>query len=170
MRIKAQRFLSLAFLVVTSPVLAQPAPAPTGDGSPEVAIIVNLENDWPDPSLEELRAVLTLRRQFWKDGRRVVLLLPASSSLERRVLLSRVYRSTDLDLRKEWARRLFSGEIPAVPSSVPHSDAAGAAVRRSRGAISAVPADAIPPGVRVLAISGLRPGEPGYPLGAETSP
>ena len=135
-----------------------------------VAVIVNPANACPDPTFEEIRAILTLERQFWKDGKRIVLILPPGGSAEKQVLLNRVYRQTDADLRKTWARRLFAGEIPAVPTSLRTSEALIGAVRHSPGAIAVVPASAaVPPGVRVLAISGKHPGEPGYPLSADGS-
>lgn len=134
------------------------------ESSHQVAIIVHPGNGCPDPSLEELRAIFTLRRQFWENGRRIVLILPASNSVEKEALLKTVYRLSAEELRKDWARRLFAGEIPAVPSSIRSSETATAAVRRVPGAISAVPAKPIPSGVRVLAIAGKRPGEPGYTL------
>lgn len=145
-------------------------PAEEIGAEPGVAVIVNPANNCPDPTLQEVHAILTLQRQFWKDGRRIVLILPASGSFEKSVLLEKVYRRTDAELRKDWARRLFAGEIPAVPTSLRSADALFAAVRRSPGAIAIVPASAaIPPGVRVLAIEGKRPGQPGYPLSANGS-
>lgn len=136
-------------------------------GDDAVAVIVNAANTSPDPTFEELRAILTLERQFWKDGRRIVLILPPSDSSEKSVLLQKVYRQTDVELRRTWAQRLFAGEIPAIPSSVRSSEALVGAVMRSPGAIAVVPASSLRPGVRVLAIEGKRPGSPGYPLSTD---
>ena len=129
-----------------------------------VAVIVNSENACPDPTLLELHEILSLRQQFWKNGKRVILILPTSGSLEKCVLLTTVYRTTDDMLRRDWAQRLFAGEIAAIPSSLRSSDARIGAVRHSAGAMSVVRASEVPPGVRVLLIDGKRPGEPGYPI------
>ena len=129
-----------------------------------VVVIVNTANSCPSPTLLELRDILSLRQQYWKDGRRVILILPASGSLEKSVLLKTVYRTTDDVLRRDWAQRLFTGEIPAVPSSLRSPAARIGAVKHSLGAISVIPASEAPPGVRVLSIDGKLPGEPGYPM------
>lgn len=146
------------------------AAAGSRDAPAEVAIIVHPDNHTPDPSLQDLRAILTLQRQFWSDGRRIVILLPATGSVERQVLLRTIYRLTDSDLRRLWARRLFAGEISAIPLTVRASEASVAGVKESPGAIAAVPAGDVPTGVRVLLINGKRPGDSGYPLTLEEKP
>jgi hypothetical protein len=133
-------------------------------GKGAVAVIVHASNPCPNPTLLELRDILTLRQQFWKDGKRVTLILPASGSREKCVLQKTVYRSNDDRLRRDWAQRLFTGEIPAVPSSLRSPEARIGAVKHSAGAISVVPAADVTPDVRVLIIDGKRPGEAGYPL------
>ena len=129
-----------------------------------VAVIVNSVNSCPDPTLLELHEILSLRQQFWKDGKRVILILPTGGSVEKCVLLKTVYHTSDDTLRRDWAQRLFTGEIAAVPSSLRSPDARIGAVRHSAGAVSVVRASEVPPGVRVLLINGKRPGEPGYPI------
>lgn len=153
-------------LAVAAPVLVGSIPAPSGgaDGDGALAVIVNSANTCPDPTADELRAILTLKRQFWSDGKRVVLILPPTGSPAKSFLLDRVYHLSDSELRKSWANRLFAGEIVAVPTSLRTAEALVAAVRRSPGAVSVVPASAVSPGVRVLAVGGKRPAQPGYPM------
>jgi hypothetical protein len=145
--------------------LSGPARADESSGAGELAVIVNRANTCPDPSLDDLRAILTLSQQFWKDGKRVVLLVPSSGSPTKSFLLEKIYQRTDDQLRRDWARRLFAGEIPAVPTSLRTVEALVAAVSHSPGAVTVVPATAVlPENVRVLAVDGKRPGEPGYRL------
>ena len=80
------------------------------------------------------------------------------------VLLAKVYETTAPGLRKFWIGKAFRGEIPAAPSVVPTSEAAGTRVNGEAGAFSVVRADQVPEGVRVVTIDGKRPGEAGYPL------
>ena len=132
-----------------------------------MVVIVNRSNTSPDPTLDDLRAILNLERQFWKDGKRVVLLLPSAGSPAKELLLKQIYHRTDDQLRKDWARRLFAGEIPAVPTSLRSVEALVGAVAHSPGGVSVVPASsALPESVRVLAVDGKRPGQTGYPLSA----
>jgi len=162
--------LALAGLLVTPLPPWPPADAEEagGSGSGPVAVIINAANKSADPSFDQLAAMLRLEKQFWPDGKRVVLLLPPTGSMAKNVLLQKVYHRTDPQLRQDWARRLFAGEIPAVPTTLRTVDAQVAAVTRSAGAITVVPAKALlPAGVRVLAVEGKRPGEPGYRLSAD---
>jgi hypothetical protein len=128
-------------------------------------VIVNGANTSPDPTLAELQAILRLDKQFWQTGKRVVVLLPPAGSTAKSLLLTKIYHRTDAQLRKDWARRLFAGEIPAVPTSLRSTEAIVTAVTRSPGTIGVVPAGtAIPESVRILAVDGKRPGDPGYSL------
>ncbi len=151
-------------LLATVPALSRPVACDERDQGEILAVIVNPANNSPDPSFEELQLILRMERQFWKDGRRVVLILPAGGSAEKDLLLEKVYHTTDAELRHDWARRLFAGEIPAVPSTLRTSEALVAAVKRAPGAIAVVPAASVGQGVRILAVGGKRPGEQGYPL------
>jgi hypothetical protein len=154
------RWLAGACLLAATAVLAaSPARERTA-----IAIIVNAGNDVPDPSLDDLRAVFTLERQFWPDGRRIVLFLPPPDSPSRNVLLDRLYGMSDFELRKHWVGELFRGAIPSIPSTLPGTEALVAAVAGSPGGIAAVPARAVPAGLRVLRVGGRRPDDSGYPL------
>ena len=139
---------------------------PQGPARAQVAVIVNAQNAAPDPSLDDLRAIFSLDRQFWPDGRRIVLILPRSSSVPKQVLLDRVYNMSDADLRKFWVGKLFRGAIPSIPMTLTNAPAATSAVLASDGAISAVLATEVPPGVRVLKVDGKAPDDPEYPLAA----
>jgi len=151
-------------LLAAAPDLSGPVACDDAGASGTLAVIVNPANASPDPSFEELQAILRMERQFWKDGRRVVLILPAGGSAEKNLLLEKVYHTTDAELRHDWARRLFAGEIPAVPSTLRTNEALIAAVKRAPGVIAVVPAASVGQGVRVLAIGGKKPGQQGYPL------
>ena len=159
----ATRILALLFCAAAA--LAGLAPSFAGDPPrPDIALIVNADNDVADPTLDEVAAYYRLDRQFWPSGDRVVLLLRPRGSPPREALLERVFKMSDEELRKFWARRLFAGEIQAIPSVVPTDEAVLAAVRRSKGALAAIVARDLGEGVRVLRIDGKKPGEKGYPL------
>ena len=112
-------------------------------------------------------AYLKLRRQFWPDKQRASLYLPPHKLPTYRFLLERIYKMDHKKLQKYWTRKLFSGDIPAKPSSVPSEAAAGRLVAKDPGALSVVDASEIPEGVKVLRIDGKVPGEEGYPLGTD---
>ncbi len=134
------------------------------DGLLHLAVIVNKKNPVTDLQFSELRAIMTLERQFWPDRHRVALYLPRSNTAEHKILLAKIYKMSTKKLRKYWVLKMFSGDIPAKPAYVPSAKAAAKKVRKSPGAVSVVRLADIPKGVRVLLINGLKPGQPGYPL------
>ena len=156
--------------LLTLLVLMLPAALRSAPDQVAVAIIVNPKNMMPDPSLAQLRSILSLDQQFWPDGSRVMLVLPPSSSIERRTLLASIYALTDEQLRQRWVGRLFAGEIPAIPSVAPNAARAAALVGQAPGAIAAVRADEVTAAVRVLLLDGKRIGDTGYPLVGTEAP
>jgi hypothetical protein len=150
-------------LVAFAAARAEDEPAPK-ERTVAVAVIVHPDNPTKELSLGELRAYLKLERQFWPNKKRCEVYLPPSRSTEYGILLDVVYQKTHKKLQKYWVRKLFAGEISAKPSFVPSSAAAVKRVKKSKGALSVIPADAVPKGVRVLLIDDKKPGEKGYPL------
>lgn len=135
-----------------------------------LAVIVHPKNPVSDLKLREARQIMKLDKQFWKEGQRVELFLPARNSEARAVMLDKVYDMSDEALRKYFVGKVYSGEIPREPSVARSTKAAGTLVSRSEGAISVIPASEVPADVKVLSIDGKKPGEEGYPLVGEVTP
>lgn len=140
-------------------VAARRAPEPAA-----LAIVVHADNPTVDVSLEELRRLLLLQKQFWDPRTRVVLLARPASSVEQKVLLAKVYQMDEAALRKQFVQRLYAGEIPALPTVVKSCAAVAKLARQSRGVLTALLTDEVPEGVKVLRVEGRLPGEAGYPL------
>lgn len=134
-----------------------------------VAIVVHPDNPISDLSLFELRDYVTLARQRWPGGARVVVFLRRSTTPEMRSLLRRVYRRSPSALRRYWVKKLYQGRIPAIPSTLRTCRGTAAAVRKFPGAISFLRADRVPDGVKVLRIDGKLPADRGYPLTIESA-
>ena len=130
----------------------------------ELAVIVNEKNPVKKISYSELRSYLKMRRQFWPNRKRCDLYLPKRDSVTYKILLKKVYKTSDKKLQKYWVRLLFAGDIPAKPSVVTSPKAAGTQVKKNEGGLSIVPAKQVPKGVRVLPIDGKKPGDKGYAL------
>jgi hypothetical protein len=135
-----------------------------------MAVIVHPKNPLRDVSEHELKGYLRLDRQFWPGRKRVQLYLPPSESPAKRAMNDKIYGMDETKLRKYWVSKVFAGDIPAMPQVVKNAEAAGRLVADSEGAVSVVPADEVPPGVRVLAIDGKQPGDEGYLLLGEPAP
>ncbi len=129
-----------------------------------LAVIVHPKNPVKKLSFSELRAFLKVKQQFWPNRQRCRVFLPPTRSAAYGILLKRVYKMSHKKLQKYWVRQLFSGQIPSKPDFVSSSTAAGSQVRKALGALSIVPANRVPKGVKVLLIDGKRPGDKGYAL------
>jgi len=158
------RPLALASLLASLALPALSQEPPPDQPAADIAVIVHPDNPLQDVKLAQLRGYLRLDRQFWPDRSRVVLFLPPADSPAKEVLNESLYRMDERKLRKYWVGKVFAGDIPSVPQVVKTPSAAGRVLAATEGAVSAVPADQIPEGVRVLKIDGRSPGDEGYAL------
>jgi hypothetical protein len=110
--------------------------------------------------------MLREEQQHWKGGRRIYLILLEAGSPERELMLRRVYRMTDVQLKQFWLAKLYRGEIAAFPRVVASSAAAKRLVAQAPNALAFIDAAAVDDTVKVLRVEGRRPGEPGYRLAA----
>ena len=140
------------------------AEAPQKSKDVVLAVIVNPKNPIKKLAFGQLRAYLKARKQFWPGRVRCDLYLPRHTTDAYKILLKKIYKMSHKRLQKYWVRKLFSGDMPAKPSTVPNTDAAGKIVRKYKGALTVVPADQVPKGVKVLPIDGKKPGDKDYPL------
>jgi hypothetical protein len=132
-----------------------------------LAIIVHPKNPLKKISYSDLRRYLKMSRQFWPNRKRCDLYLPSHKTDSYKLLLKIVYKTSHKKLQKTWVRKVFSGDIPSKPSSVRSPTAAGKQVSKNVGALSIVPSDKVPKGVRVLLVDGKKPGADGYKLTAK---
>ena len=142
----------------------KPAPKKAAGPSKDLAVIVHPNNPIKKITFSELRSYLKMRRQFWPNKKRCDLYLPPHKSDAYKLLLSKVYKKSHKKLQKYWVQKLFSGDIPSKPSYVSSFKSAGTQVRKNLAALSVVPANMVPKGVRVLPIDGKMPGDKGYRL------
>lgn len=141
-----------------------PAPKPDEKKPQPVAIVVNSDNPVNGLTLDELRQVLRLDRQFWDDKLRVVLVARPTGEPEQQALLDLVYSMDEKELRRFFVGKLYAGRIPAIPTVVKSGAAAAKIVAQTTGAIAAVSVADVPKGAKVLSIDGKKPGDAGYAL------
>jgi ABC-type phosphate transport system substrate-binding protein len=151
------RRLCVAALTVT---LLSPAASRAGD----VALIVHPTNPVAGLTWTEVVAIFKAEQQHWKAGERIYLILQESGTPERALLLRRVYRMSDVELKQFWLAKLFRGEIPAFPRVVASSAAAKRIVAQAPNALAFIDAAAVDSTVKALRIDGQKAGEPGYAL------
>ena len=130
----------------------------------EVAIVVNLNNPVNNLPLADLRKIYFGDRQYWKSNLPVVLLMRSPGSHEREVVLRVVFEMTEERYTKYWVAKVMRAEVPDPPASLYSFGILQEGVRGNPGAIGCVNVNDVRPGVKVLRIDGLLPGESGYPL------
>lgn len=142
-------------------LLASPAPRLA---AADVAFVVHPDNPEGDVSSRELVRILRQEQQHWGTGGRIYLVFQGSGSPAREIVLRRVFRMDDRELKQFWLGKLYRGEIASFPHVV-HSDAA---VKRIVGlaprALGFVDASAVDRTVKVLRVDGKLPGQAGYLL------
>jgi phosphate transport system substrate-binding protein len=146
-------------------VLLAPAAAAGGD----VALIVHPQNPVTDVSWREVVAMFREEQQHWKPGERIYLIMQETGTPERALVLRRVYRMSEVELKRFWLGKLFRGEIVAFPHVVASNAAAKRIVAQAPNALAFIDAAAADSTVKVLRIDGHRPGETGYALAAAPS-
>jgi hypothetical protein len=145
-------------------LLAAWAPSALAGG---VAVVVHQSVSVDDLTFAELRRIMLADRQFWATGAPITVIVRAAVAPERTILLERVYRMSEARYREYWVAKVFRGEASDGPRVVLSNEEALDLVGVIPGSITAVDADDVPAGLKVLKIDGFLPGEAGYPLAAE---
>lgn len=152
----------VAAALTLSAVLITPNLAGAGD----VALVVHPTNPSSDVTWAEVLAIFRGDQQHWKGGRKIYLILLEAGSTEREVMLKRVYRMTDGELKQFWLGKLYRGEIAAFPRVAASGGAARRIVAQAPNALAFIDSSAADDTVKVLRIGGRLPGDPGYRLPA----
>ncbi len=130
----------------------------------DVAIIVNPNNPVNNLTLAELRQIYHGERQYWKASSPVVLLMRSSGAREREVILRVVFQMTEERYTQYWVAKVMRAEASDPPASLFSFGMMQEGVKGNPGAIGYINMNDVRPGVKVVRISGLLPGEPGYVL------
>jgi hypothetical protein len=159
--LKLRICLALGSLVVFSLISIRAAGTPA---AADVAIVVNSANPVSNLTLSELRKIYFGDRQYWKGNLPVLVLMRSHGAHEREVVLRVVFEMTEETYTKYWVAKVMRAEVSDPPASLYSFGMLQEGVRGNPGAIGYVNANDLRPGVKVLRIDGLLPGESGYPL------
>lgn len=135
-----------------------------GAHAKELAVVVHKDNETDEVSLEQLRRIFTLEQKFWKKGERIYLLLWESGGPQKQIVLEKVYRMSEPDLKRFWINQMFLGEASSFPKTLNSDEAVKRFVRSVPNAVGFIDAGAGDDTVKVLKIDGKTAGDPLYPL------
>lgn len=136
-----------------------------GNASAEgFAVVVNKSNDTDNVSFNDLVKYLNAEKRFWPNRKKVVVLLRETGSEEKEVLLKKVYKQSESELKKTWVGKVYKGEIASPPKTLSSASAVIKAVANKEGGVGVVKAEDVSDDVKVLKIDGKLPSDAGYPL------
>jgi hypothetical protein len=129
----------------------------------DVAVVVNSDNAATNVSQSDLRKMLSGAKHVWPGGKPIKIVTRGPGCPERVVLL-KLLAMSESEYKQYWTAQVFRGEADAEPVTVPSVGMQKEALKVFPGAISLVNAREIKPGMKVIKVDGLLPGESGYPL------
>ncbi len=130
----------------------------------DVAVVVNADTPVTDLSLAEVRKVFLGDRQYWNSKLPVVLVIRAPVARERDVALRVIYQMSEDQYKQYWVAKIYRSEVTIAPKVTYSEDTQYELVTAMPGAIAVVDGRSVHPGVKVLRVDGMLPGERGYPL------
>jgi ABC-type phosphate transport system substrate-binding protein len=143
---------------------AKSAKREAADKGSAIAVVVNPDTPISDLSIAEVRKVFLGDRQYWNTNLPVTLLVRAPVAREREVVLKIIYQMSDSQFKQYWVAKIFRSESVSAPKIVYSEDMTNQLVSVIPGAIAFVDAKSVGPGVKVIKVNGLLPGDPSYPL------
>jgi ABC-type phosphate transport system substrate-binding protein len=140
------------------------SPLPQSSRGGDIAVVVNADTPVTDLSLAEVRKVFLGDRQYWNSKLPVVLLMRAPAARERDVVLRVIYQMSEEQYKQYWVAKVYRSEVTGAPKVVYSENMQYDLVSAMPGAIAVVEARNVHPGVKVVRVDGMLPGEKGYPL------
>lgn len=157
------RFQKLVLAILSLLLLAPAAMAQAGR-STDIAVVTNAQTPVTNLSLAEVRQVFLGNRQYWNSDMPVILLVRAPVAREREIVLRTIYQMTESQFKQYWIAKIFRSEAVTAPKIVYNADMSNQLLSVIPGSIAFMQAKDVAPGLKVLKVNGLLPGEPGYPL------
>src|SRR5947199_10749857 len=113
-----------------------------------MAIVVRPDVPVDDLSFCEVRKLFLGDRRFWTSDVRATLLVRAPVARERQLVLRTIYQMNEAQFRQYWISKIFRADAVNGPKVVYSSEMAVELVSAIRGAVSFVPADQVPKGLK----------------------
>ncbi|HHT9160105.1 MAG TPA: hypothetical protein ACFYEH_09615, partial [Candidatus Brocadiaceae bacterium] len=101
-----------------------------------IAVIVNKLNPVSDISYNELKQILEARKQYWDNGKKIMLIFKPVASNETRTLIDKVYKIKYEDFDKYWFWKMYKNEIMEFPKILNSSGTINILVSEMSGAIA----------------------------------
>ena len=132
----------------------------------DIAVVANASVPGDNLSIYEVRHVFKGEKQYWKSDLPVVLVVPATGTHERDVMLQLIYKMTESEYRQYWIGRIFRADATSPPKTADSSEIAKDLVASLPGCVTVISSSDVTPGkkIKIFKVDGKLPGEKGYPL------
>lgn len=157
------RARTLLFVCLSLLALAPAALSQSSKGG-DIAVVTNSHTPVSDLSLADVRKVFLGERQYWTSDMPVILLVRAPVAREREVVLRTIYQMSESQFKQYWVAKIFRSEAVSAPKIVYSADMSNQLLSVIPGSIAFMQAKDVGPGLKVVKVNGLLPGEAGYPL------
>jgi YfiR/HmsC-like len=134
----------------------------------DIAIVVAKDSPLDGVTSEELGQIFREEKKVGPDGIKFVIFTRERTSIECQVVLERIYHMSEKAYDRFFMHALFSGGIAAAPRLVPTATAMKHIASSTPGALTYIFASQVDDTVKALKIDGFAPGDPQYPLKADS--
>ena len=131
-----------------------------------IAVIVNKSNPVSDISYNELKQILEARKQYWDNGKKIILIFKPITSVETRTLIDMVYKIKYEEFDKYWFLKVYDNKIMEFPKILNSTGTINILVSEIQGAIAFIGVDEVSKrgNIKMLKINEKMPDEDGYPF------
>ena len=130
----------------------------------DFAVIASPDVSLTNLPIGDLRKIFLGDRQFWTPKLRVQLLIRSPVARERAVVVWTICKMSEAQFAQHWIGKVMRAECTSSPQQFGSNLQAMNLVSNTPGAIAIVNAVQVPAGMKVLAVEGKLPHEPGYRL------
>lgn len=132
--------------------------------SGDIAIVVNKENITDEISFEHLVKIFKQEKQFWNDGKKIYVIMQEVGSFEKEIILKKIYKMNDQELKKFWLNKIFKGDISSFPKTLSSSESVKRFVSQVPNAIGFIDTSLVDESIKVLRVDGKLPEDKDYIL------
>jgi phosphate transport system substrate-binding protein len=130
----------------------------------EVAVVVSTANPTDEVSFGDLVRIFRQEKQYWAHGERIYLVMREAGAVERAIIMKKVYKMEDEEIKRFWLGKLYRGEVAEFPQTLASNEAVKRFVSQVPNAIGVVDAAELDGRVKALRIDGKLPTDAGYAL------
>lgn len=138
--------------------------APARAGADDLAVIVNKGNPIQSLTMSQLRKIVLAQEAKWPSGGKIVVWTSAPGHPERAATLKIVCGMSETDFTLHFMHASFNGDGGDQPRTMGSSALVRQAVAGAANGVGFIWASQVDDSVKVVAIEGVRPGQPAYRL------